>query len=242
MPLWKADFEFLQNASAEVIGALCKALFDRDYGVLWGCEVVINNSKTHVSEGYVFVDGEVVHVPAQMIAGDYPEPILQKTDNFNTAGDKIFKVDGNTETRQTYLTPYMQLKIGIVHGPGKIVLNDEGKKTLLQRIHEILSVYEIIEYSNDTIMKKCFIKYAKIGKQVHVMSFSGYNSLDPAPPDNMIKIYEFPEGFRPAVETIFLYHGESTGDVKLGKVLTDGKALFHGGLKGAAIAFSFLTP
>jgi len=250
MPVWQEDLKFIQNASTEVIGALCKALFGRDYGVLWGCDVVVQNSKTSVGEGCVFVGNEIIHVPAQMILGDYPAPTLQKEEVFDSLGDKIFKVNGNAETRQTYLTPYMKLKGGIIHGPSKITLYDEDKKTLLQRIYDVFGAmpYEITAHSANGVGNSHAIKYAKIGRQVFILSLTGITGgMDPGSGEAHTNstVYTLPEGFRPSVETFFTYKINTTNDnskIRIGSVTTDGKIQINAYVSITAVAFNFLTP
>ena len=249
MPVWQEDLRFLQDASAEVIGALCRALLGRNYGVLFGCGVGISASITNVKEGYVYVDGEVVHVPAQSIAGSHADPILEKTEKFDSEGDKIFKVAGNAETRQTYYTPYMKLVSGISgnFGATNIILNDENKKTLLQRMHDIFGAmpYEIIEKSGTSANGGSYnIKYARIGRQVFILQMSGGvgGSGSGAPSGTATgTLYTLPEDFQPVCETFFAYKITSSGDVRIGSVQTDGKILIESGVPIIAAAFNFLT-
>ena len=251
MPVWQEDLRFLQDASAEVIGALCKALLGRNYGVLFGCGIGVSGSITSIKEGYVYVDGEVVHVPAQSIAGSHDDPILEKTEKFDSAGDKIFKVAGNAETRQTYYTPYMKLVSGISgnFGATNIILNDENKKTLLQRMHDIFGAmpYEIVEESATGISGTYSIKYAKIGKQVFILSLSGSTGgTDPGSGEQQgnYTIYTLPEDFRPAVETFFAYKVNKLNDnsaVRIGSVGVNGNIQINRYVPIIAAAFNFLT-
>jgi hypothetical protein len=66
MPLFNDDLRFMQNASFEAIKAIVGMLSEISPGfILMGCEVTEGPTTFSVSEGYVCIDGEVLHAPAR---------------------------------------------------------------------------------------------------------------------------------------------------------------------------------
>ncbi len=76
MPFLLEDIEFLQNSLSAAINAVASIFGDNsDFGnnyVLSGCNFSESGNKTKISEGWLFVNGELVYSPEQELDGDIP--------------------------------------------------------------------------------------------------------------------------------------------------------------------------
>ncbi len=263
MPLWQKDLEFLQGCFKEPFVKLCETLLGKMSGIITGCKITRNQNITNVSEGLVLLPGgEIVHCPAQSITiPSGGNCVLTKKDNYDAAGDKVFKINDGTEVRRTYYTPYMKLTTGIDIGGQHIFPESTDAKNLMECLHDAIVGfdYELKSFDAHSTSSSVTIFYAKIGKAVHVLSLSassgmvvansgngsetadrGGENADKAMPSNAI--YTFPEGFKPARDSYFSYWENSTEKMMLGKVAAaDGKIYLNAYRGVTAVAFSYLT-
>ena len=215
MPVWQSDLEFIQNAFHAPFEQLCETLLGRTSGIITGCQVSQTHGYTNITEGLVLMEGKIVRVPAQSVAGT--ANAVQMRSDYDPVGDKVFKINDGTEVRQTYYTPWAELILNISGGIHDVtlILDDDGKKTLIQLLFERLygmalqMPYNIITSSGVSGLDVYSIKYARIGKRVFILELSGHTGgYDPGGGDGSIHygtLLTLPVEFRPAVETFFAY-------------------------------------
>lgn len=121
MPLEGDDFDWIQNGAAETFKGVFKAIADLATGtgnantlgnfIIAGCEVTdIGGGNSSISEGYVFIDGEILYTPAiasisnaQLANAAYIKHIY-----YDPAGQEVMQ-NGNTE--DTYEVRRAELKV-----------------------------------------------------------------------------------------------------------------------------------
>jgi len=262
MPLWQRDIEFVQDAFREPFVKLCETLLGKNTGIICGCKVT-SSLGTSISEGLVLMDGEVVYCPAQTVLGN--GYVLQKVEAYDSSGDKVFKINDGTDVRQTYYKPYAKLVTGISIGATILVLNEQGKKTLLECLYDILMNfgYEIKVIDSGAggligVGGTLKAEYAKIGRQVHILSLSktAGGAIGAPPPGGgeiggeeqgtaalpVSQIYTLPMVIKPVRDVYFSYQETDYDVMKFGKIDTDGKIYVAVPARAmTAVAFSYLT-
>jgi len=259
MPLWQKDLEFIQEALGAPIITLCETLLGKKSGIITGCKVSTlgfpGNITTSITEGLVLMDGEIVYCPKHSATAPAAITNLEKFDAYDSAGDKVFRVADSSEVRRAYYTPYAQLTSSFSIDGKRITLDDEGKKTLIECLFEklyemaVALPYEVIESSasSPTGASNHSIKYAKIGKQVFVLSLGGYIRVGDGSAEvqgSYPLAFTLPVGFRPAVETFFTYKVNQLNNnsmVRIGSITPAGQIFINGSVTVTASAFNFLT-
>ena len=132
-----------------------------------------------------------------------------------------------------------------------ILLSNDGKKTLLELLHDSIGAipYEVKEYNTWNSVNGVHIRYTRIGQQVFILSLSGNGSISISPvggENNEREVltpmsFTLPVGFRPRVNTYFVYERDSTGETLLGRVTPSGQILVGSDKNIHAVAFNFLT-
>lgn len=106
MPLYNDDFTFIQTNIKEALkalGGLNQSSFAaKDGFVLWGCVIALDGGDITVTEGAIFLNGEIYYVPAQSFAvpvGDNAFYFQVAATTFDPVGAKEFE---DATTHDTY--------------------------------------------------------------------------------------------------------------------------------------------
>lgn len=112
MPLEGDDFKFFQDAYAEAFTGVFKEISDRvpttahpnTFGnfIISGCIITdIGGGNSSISDGFVFIDGEILYAPAvaSISTASLPNVAYRLHSYYDPAGNEVFQ---DTVTRDTY--------------------------------------------------------------------------------------------------------------------------------------------
>jgi len=174
MPLHSEDFTFLQDAYAKAIQGLAP-----NNCVLWGCLLSedTNNNVFEITEGFVFIFGEIYYVPGETVKGnntggtsnykasDYAWPNDQTfLDDFAFELDEDWDTTGNdtfhdSVNKDTYRTRQMRARYQEVSGPG---VNDSDYLSIAGPLREEFYIDTVQKFynRNDDLKKGGVILFA----------------------------------------------------------------------------------
>ena len=89
-PLRPEDLEMIQNVSVESLAAIIKSISDSNNIILWGCVTSVQVNRIYLTEGAIFVGGEIYHVAACNFA-TIEEGLTYLQPSITTSESRTFK-------------------------------------------------------------------------------------------------------------------------------------------------------
>jgi len=199
LPLKNNDLRWSDDAYRTAFTALCKAIaltsqVEENF-ILWGCELksdgIPDKSGYKITEGAVFIDGEICEFTETTIAPEFTLFFVKDTTTYNPAGLKLFK-NGTThntynirkciviESEDTPSEPYLMVNnaknltqiIEKITDARFITIENrattvEGKVSAIEAAWTTLPLNEAI-FNTGWSVSSASIKYKIIGKTMHM--------------------------------------------------------------------------
>ncbi len=186
------DFEHLQQANEQLFKYIGKTLYpNSDYTILQGCDLTITGGFfTAISEGLVYINGELIYVPAQTISiSTSNEPCFFPV---NTNSTLVIYKDGNSRNVH-------HVRVCNVADAAGVPLVDYFGFSLFKRLRSEAIVdftgtnWQSAQIGWDTMCRRRF----------DTVTIDGLIKAVATPSTGSQVIFRLPEGFRPPRYLVF---------------------------------------
>lgn len=203
-PFVSDDLRFIESGVMEALSALVSPYIGSSNGlIISGCDRTIVGGNINISEGFIFLQGEIYYVPAQTVLDEGKTyNYFEVLENYDPAGEKQFQ---NSATHDTYAVRIAQivqsdtLPVDAINYPNlDTVIGGAYKAMGFQEIKDWVNLPDA-RYVTPSVQGPAQIYRDRLG----FVHFRGnWNHDDPGA---SFIIGTLPVGYRPDVDIVFNY-------------------------------------
>lgn len=146
LPFVLDDLRWIESGNIEALKALITPYLapGQTQLILSGCEVTEDSGDLVVSEGYIYIDGEIYHCPVSSVLDEgLDHQFFSVEVLIDPAGDKVFQT---TNTFSTYHNRVAVLSQDDDLPAGSVDISEV--KTLQQRVYEMMGLVPVIPWTD----------------------------------------------------------------------------------------------
>lgn len=184
MPLEGDDLLYMQNGYVEALMAICKSLGGTDKTiVLTGLKTSVVGNDIVITEGYLYIDGEICYFAGGTADGAAATPYSKSLDFevvYEPAGNEVF---ADAQSKDTYYNKRVIIVDGATGSPQALPVD-----FIADRRVELFFEHSNIPMGPNT---QGAVKVYKHGQRVHVIGTIDAGTVVG------VKLFTIPSGFRP---------------------------------------------